>query len=200
MLNTNEAAKLLKTIQPYVGPIREAILGGFRYRHQRYAEELVNHSTRTRACLTNDLIVEHAKRALLPLGVRVFKVHNRVLFELPGGIIIHFKKLDKQLQTSNYPTLFSEQFYKQDDLPGIPKLLRLVAGFTTKDWVGIDGIYITLPSGTEIEWSMSLDMEPENLIQPIPTPQEKPNAQPRRTKRVRRKGGDERREGTGTDG
>lgn len=129
MLTQHSAERLLK---PYLGPIHEAILTGFRSRPARYAEDLSKHTARTRACLTNDLIIDAAKRILGPLGIGVFKVYSRILFIIPNVAIIHFKKLDVKMIARNYPTLFAIDWNRngQLELPGIPATLpRMVAGF-----------------------------------------------------------------------
>src|SRR5258708_1263335 len=111
MLNPKDAERLDKLLQPLYGIIREAILGGFRYRIRRYSEELTNHTPRTRASLTNDLIVvEFMKRELKKFGIRVFKMHNRILFDIQGQIILHFKKLNRALLSSNLQTEFAYAF------------------------------------------------------------------------------------------
>jgi hypothetical protein len=186
MQNNNEAVRLKKQLTPYFPALHEAILTGFRYCQRRHAEDASTHTPRTRASLSNDWIVEHAKRKLTPLGVRVFKMAGRILFEIDGIAIIHFKKLNRKLLSSNYPTLFARQFVGQQELPGIPSALpRLIAGFVpTRDWIGIDGIYVTLPNGDNVDEVWQIDQQPISL----PLPESDQNEQ-RKQKRVRRKGG-----------
>jgi hypothetical protein len=193
MLNNLESERLEKILRPIYGHIREAILGGFRYRQTRYSEELSNHTPRTRACLVNDLIVvEFMKRKLKEFGIRVFKIHSRILFDIRGEVILHFKKLDGNLLSSNLQTEFAYAFTRQKDLPGIPSTLpRLIAGYIpNRDWTAIDGVAVTLPRGTEILWSRSL-LDQSSVIQLQKTlkPEILKNEAPQEKRRIRRKGG-----------
>jgi hypothetical protein len=187
MLNKHEAEKLEKFLRPFYGPIHEAILGGFRNRLTRYSEELLNHTARTRACLTNDLIVvEFIKKELKPLGIRIIKRHGRILFDIQGQVLLHFKKLDRFLQSSNLQTEFAYAFIRQFDLPGIPSTLpRLIAGYIpSPDWTGILSVHITYPVGEEIVWSRSLTEKPEIIT----NQEEIKHVEKTRTRRFRGRG------------
>jgi hypothetical protein len=155
MLDQNNAAKILA---PYLSRIHEAILAGFRHR-QTYGEELTRHTPRTRASLVNDLIVDHARRRLAPLGVRAFSIQNRIVFDIRGELLLQFKKLNgRTLATSNYPTFFAQLFNQQQELPGLPaELPRLIAGFVpSRDWTKSEGVHITMPMGDDLAWSFPL--------------------------------------------
>jgi hypothetical protein len=201
MINDSEAARLEKLLGPIYAHIREAILEAFRYRQTRYAEELSTHTARTRASLLNDLIIfRFMQRKLREIGIRVFKINNRILFDIRGELILHFKKLNGQLQSSNLQTEFAYAFTRQQELPGIPtKLLRLVAGYVpSKDWTAITGVYVTLPKGNKVEWSRSLMDQADNITN---LPNQK-NEIPKRQRKLRRRGGDKSNpaEETGTGG
>jgi hypothetical protein len=189
MLISSEAERLENFLRPFYGPIREAILEGFRNRLKRYSDELVNHTARTRACLINDLIVvEFMKKKLKILGIRVFKRHGRILFDIRGQVILHFKKLDEFLQSSNLQTEFSYGFIHQMDLPGIPSSLpRLIAGYIpSADWTGIISAHVTYPKGKSIVWSYPLIGQPQTLN----NMEENSDANKTRKRRFRGKGGD----------
>jgi hypothetical protein len=185
MLNSSQE----NSIRPFFGQIREAILGGFTSRLKRYSGELINHTARTRACLINDLIVvEFMKNKLKDLGIRVFKRNGRVLFDIRGQVILHFKKLDEFLQSSNLQTEFAYGFVHQMDLPGIPsKLPRLIAGYIpSDDWTGIIAAHVTYPEGEKIVWSYPLIEQPQTLN----NMEEQSDAEKTRKRRFRGKGGD----------
>ena len=200
MLNDDDGFDEL--FRPICGPIREAILGGFRHYQQWYAEQMHNHNPRTRACLINDhIVVNFLRQKLRSLGIRVFKVHNRILFDIRGKALLHFKKLDKQLLSSNIQTEFAFAFTNQQELPGIPtQLPRFVAGYIpSSDWTAVTDVCITLPRGNRIEWARSLIQQPETLT----NQEEKTNEKQQPRRRFRRKGGDaghDPSQDTGTDG
>jgi hypothetical protein len=202
MLNKSAAERLEKVLGPLYGPIREAILKGFRYRQKRYAEELSNHTARTRASLINDLIVnEFLKLNLKQLGVRPFKVQNRILFDIQGEMILHFKKLNRHLQSSNLQTEFAYAFTQQMELLGVPSSLpRLVAGYVPSgDFVNITDVCVTLPKGKKVEWSRSLLEQAEPTI----NLEDHKNENPQRRRRLKRRSNDQQQkpnESTGTEG
>src|SRR6516165_312494 len=166
MINASESNRLDKLMTPIYGVLREVILKGFRYRQTRYSEELSNHTPRTRASLVNDLIImQFLRQRLEVFGIRPFRVHGRVLFDFRGEAILHFKKLDRHLLSSNLQTEFAFAFTRQQELPGIPsKLPRLIAGYIpSRDWTSIAEMHVTLPNGNKVEWSHSLLEEPQTL-------------------------------------
>jgi hypothetical protein len=207
MLNDSEAERLDKQLAPIYGIIREAILGGFRYRQKRYAEELPNHTARTRASLTNDLIVmDFMKRELKKFGVRVLRIHNRILFDVKGQLILHFKKLNRALLSSNLQTEFAYAFTRQRDLPGIPtRLPRIIAGYVpTPDWTGLEGVFVTWPNGNNVEWKRSLLEQAQKLTDLLEETDEQQRRDRKKQRRFRRKGDGgsppSPSEGTGTHG
>lgn len=159
MPHSKEALRPL--LQPYFKVLEQIIRDGFRYYFEAYASEIARHSKRTRATLINDHIVDCAKRLLPPGLVRSMLLQQRNLFSFGDNFMVHFKKMDRKKLASNIPTLFSIEFNKQLDLPGLPATLpRLVAGYVPKkDWSGVEDVFVTCPVGDEIEWFFDLPLE-----------------------------------------
>jgi hypothetical protein len=163
MLTQAQAQKLL---EPYLQTIKDSILLGFNYYHRRYADESHRHQARSRANLVNDHIVDNAYQRLTRFsGVRPLSVFGRRLFQIHDQLLLHFKKLDRQKHSSNYPTLFAMDFNKQLELPGLPATLpRLIAGFVpSRDWTRVEAVYITCPSGSRVAWFLDLTADTQQL-------------------------------------
>jgi hypothetical protein len=128
------------------------------------------------------------QKKLRHLGIRVIKRHGRILFDIQGQVILHFKKLDRFLHSSNLQTEFAYSFIRQFDLPGIPSTLpRLIAGYIpSPDWTGILSAHITYPNGNEIMWSYSLIGKPQILT----NQEETKDAEQIKKRRFRGRGGE----------
>lgn len=157
----HDEASLRPIITPHFKTIEGVIRDGFDYYHSRYADECFQHTTRSRASLINDHIVQHALQRLVPAGAHPVRLMQRRLFDFGGQFLLHFKKLNRQMMTSNYPTLFAMEFNRQYDLPGLPATLpRLVAGYIPlPDWSGIESVCVTCPDGNDVAWSINLSSE-----------------------------------------
>ena len=173
MLSQNQAHELLGP--DIIRAVTEIIEKANRHRLRVTAAEAGIIEPRTRASFMNDLMIHFAKRILPPLGATVLKCHNRIIFDIKGVALLTFKKLNKNRIGSNIPTQFALNFASQGDLPGIPSRLdRLVAGYTPNpDWSSFEGIFITLPNGKSVEWSLPLETASNLTEMPKPKINEK---------------------------
>jgi len=72
-------------------------------------------------------------------------------------LVVRFKKFDRKLGTSNYPTLTNRAWEYQLPLAGVPVLQRLNLGYQL-DITGmlVEYAYLTLPRGPITEWVWQL--------------------------------------------
>lgn len=187
--------KYLRAVLRPLYPILEQIVReGFRSYFVKYGHVAYTHSARTRASIINDEIVHLAKERLPDFGVRATSKMQRNLFDLGGACILHFKKLDSNMISSNYPTLFSLCFDRQMEFPGLPATLpRLKVGYIpTGDWTAIEAVFVTCPNGHGIDWFINLTEENLSTTtqpaaaptpEPAPTPYAKPIGKRQRIKR-----------------
>jgi hypothetical protein len=183
---------LRAALAPLFKIMEQIVREGFNFYFGQYGPVAFTHSPRTRASIINDHIVDLAKQRLPEYGVRPSKRMQRNLFDVQGNCVLHFKKLDRNKLSSNYPTLFSLEFNRQMELPGLPATLpRLKVGYVpTRDWSGIEDVFVTCPNGDRIEWFINLTEENlSTATQPIPTaaptPSINPNVKTRIGKRQR---------------
>jgi hypothetical protein len=124
-------SEVIQIIEPFLDPLYR--IGAMPF--ERYQAEYPNkplHSSRTRACIMYDLMVDQARQEFL--GVRDTEIIDRpngvTLLQVSERICVRFKKLDEDGLPSNYPTAAARNWEKGEDLPGIPSALqRLCLGY-----------------------------------------------------------------------
>lgn len=109
-------------------------------------------------------------------------IGGRFLLEVPGKLVVQFKKLTKDFHTSNNPTETSEKFDRQEPIEGFPIVPRLTVGYQLGHYgTAIAGIYLAFVVGRECVWyhdlqdggsSMVLDFRP-NAGRPSPAERER---------------------------
>jgi len=119
---------------------------------------------RTKACMVSDLINKYVQIELSGIdGVRFSKKYGCNYVIIKDQLTIKFKKMDKNLQTSNIPTQQVERFVCQrslwtdNEMP--PPVTNIFAGYT---WDSLHndctGIFITCPQGKTNKWYLELGL------------------------------------------
>lgn len=186
-MNQATAEKLLA---PFMSDLRDCVIDGFNDYHRQYAHVSYLHHPRTRACAIHDQISHYAKQRLLQFAeIHAIPTKLRNLFDLSGVAVFQFKKLSRQLQTSNLPTLFALEFNRQQplSLPGIPASLpRLFIGYVPRrDWTAVEGVFVTYSAGRNLIWSIDLTNSSKQLTPILPLQID--DQSKHRTRRVRAK-------------
>jgi len=149
---------LLKPMYPLLERI---VREGFKDYFAECRDALFKHTSRTRSTAVNDDIVALASQILPGLGFIERSVKGRRLFEFGDKFILHFKKLDRRMRHSNYPTLFALEFDKQAEIPGIiASTPRLIVGYVLNQFkTEIESVHITCPAGKGVDWSIDVTFE-----------------------------------------
>jgi len=178
-MNQSHAESILRD---YYQELRDIVLDGFGEYAQDYAHVSYKHHARTRATTIHDHIFALAKERLSKHSAfHQIPTTIRNLFDVAGILVIQFKKLNRNLRTSNILTQLTLAFNNQREvhLPGIPPTLpRLALGYVPKrDWTEVDGVYLTYSVGRTLLWYIDITQAgeqtaafPQNLpITPTPT-------------------------------
>lgn len=165
----------LAVLKPYIPMISQAINEAIS-EFDRDPLKLF-YCRRTRSSAINDLITHKAMAKFFNNpGVRVRTRSGCTYFIIRDRFLLRFKKLNKNLQTSNIPTNQSNLFLQQDSLfEELPDpMTNIFAGYT---WDtannNLSGIYLTCPLGKTNEWAYPVSLTVAEII-PItiksPTP------------------------------
>jgi len=106
-------------------------------------------SSRSRASVVNDLIVDRARMAFDGhLRAECLDINKMFVVAFQGGIAVRFKKLDEGFVASGIPTGQAMEFVRQGALPGIGDGIHLHAGYRLDEFeTELEGIYLTCPRG-----------------------------------------------------
>jgi len=150
----------------YVGSIRAGL---DKYAdHQHYSAEVkAIHTDSVKAQIRNNLIVHEAELRLSKLGGQVAfrRTRGRPLFIMRDVVRSSFKKLDENLQTSNYPTQQALDFNGQRlpdqriaiNFPVAPAVLtNIIAGYRYDAVESVYEIFIVCPKDEEHLWVLPL--------------------------------------------
>lgn len=154
-----------------IDPILESLYRIGAMPFSRYQAEYPNlelHSSRTRANILYDLMVDQARREFR--GVR-----NTELIDPPSGVVLlaiedrvclRFKKLDDDGLPSNYPTLAARDWENGEDLPGIPSSLqRLSIGYRlNKLQTAVRDVLISNTLAGRLLYDIVLEAPSENVF------------------------------------
>jgi hypothetical protein len=117
-------------------------------------------------------------------GVSVSNNRGFLTILIDDRLEIRFKKLDREMQSRNYPTEHQVRYQLQLRLAGMAEPTRATAGYQ----LGVDGklrdILIVCPRGKEVEWAFSIPVGDDNLLphsgtQTAPSEDEKPKVRPK---------------------
>lgn len=148
-------------LDPYKTRLRECVTHAWKDYESQYGPMRHIHTPRTRANIVHDHMVHHAKRLFeSDTDVSMYEVKGLFLVEIGGQLHVRFKKLDEDKRHHNYPTPQNLEFWEQLFLPGMPHLIRLVAGYELNDLqTDINAVYITCPNGSCNAWYFELENE-----------------------------------------
>ncbi len=167
MVISEAAAKTI--LDPYKARLRESVIQAWEDYESQYGHVRHIHTPRTRANIVHDHMVHHARRLFEgDDSVYMCEIKGLFLVQIDGQLLVRFKKLDEDKRHHNYPTPQNLEFWEQLDLPGIPHLTRLVAGYELNDLqTAINAIYITCPNGSCNAWDFELDEEtvPSEIVE-----------------------------------
>lgn len=157
MVISENAARTI--LDPYMVRLRECITLAWENYEYQYGLMRHIHTPRTRANIVHDHMVYHARRLFEgDTNVSMSEVKGLFLVEIGGQLLVRFKKLDEDKRHHNYPTPYNLEFWGQLDLPGIPHVTRLVAGYELNNLqTDINAIYITCPNGSCNAWHFELE-------------------------------------------
>ncbi len=195
-----------RALRAYYPTFCALVLDGFADYITEYAATSHKHSPRTRANLIHDHIFDRAKQKLSEHS-DFHRVQTKIrdLFDFADTLVLQFKKLTRNLRTSNILTQLTLDFNFQREvhLPGVPATLpRLTLGYVPKtDWTEVAGVYLTYCVGRRLVWYIDITQAgeqtaefPQNLpFTPIPTTTHVPAthiARKFRAKHPKRKSGD----------
>lgn len=163
-MSESEARKILN---PYENDIRECIQTGWNKYITYDPGHRAEHTSRTRANIIRDHIVaEVKKRFETKDGTYLFE-QNDGLFCLNIGnkLLIKFKKFDEEKKSCNIPTTQALDFIMQFDLPGLPSLTNLIAGYENNKYqTSVECISIAHPNGSSNDWYYNLDSPMADVI------------------------------------
>lgn len=162
-------------------------------------------TSRTRASFVNDHVLFLIRERLVPMsGIREFEHRGLRTIIIAERVMLRFKKLTRELSTSNIPTQQQQRFGYQLSLDGmehLAPLIKLTAGYVlNRIMTDIGDLHVTCNLGKSLVWSFPVplvavpDMGTVFTIEPTSN-----DAVPVRTRRVRAKQSeqnDERQSGT----
>lgn len=159
MVITEASARTI--LDPYKNQLRECVTQAWEDYESQYGLVRHIHTPRTRANIVHDHMVHHARRLFEgDAAVSMHEIKGLFLVEINGRLLVRFKKLDEDKRHHNYPTPQNLDFWGQLDLPGIPHLTRLVAGYELNNLqTDINAIYVTCPNGSCNAWHFELENE-----------------------------------------
>lgn len=149
--------------QSILGPYHGQLLGCVDEGWKQYSETLPFRlpliSPRGQANAVHEFMAEEARRRLGALdGVHIDEsTDNRFLINVRNRLLLRFKKLDKKLRTSNYPTQTALDFDAQREIDGLPECARLTIGYQLDRMRrNILGTYVVFGVSREPEWYYDL--------------------------------------------
>lgn len=128
ILTPDEAQTVLA---PYMGRLDRCVHAGWDFYNSQPADFKVTCTTRTRAGIVRDAMVDFAKREF-DGDPDVQFVYRRGLFlvMIQNQIVVRFKKLNPRFRSSNYPTQQAIQFMNAMlPLDGVPASMRCDVGY-----------------------------------------------------------------------
>jgi hypothetical protein len=112
-------------------------------------------TSRTRASVINDLVVQEAQSRLQKVpGVRISRLNGVFVATVQDTAMLRFKKLDKRYQSRSILTIAQQRMLYQLPLPGLPpEATGLVAGYRinaiTAEMLDVS---VTCPIGQRVKW------------------------------------------------
>jgi len=184
----SEAGEILK---PHLERFWNCIVGAWREYLQEYAHIKHVHTDRKRASILHDHMVDRARKEFQGVKGVHFLEGRLFLLSIDQQIIVRFKKLDDDMKSRNYPTLHALKFLQQLDIPGIPPVTRVEAGYQLNGLeTGIQAVLITCREGAKLEWFLELDRPAGNVADIVEMPIKPSPAGPDGPSRIKIKEGE----------
>jgi hypothetical protein len=173
---------------PYLALLRSCIEDGVRKvedREKKDPDFFHVYPSGARATITFWQIVDVAEARFRELdGVSVS--HNRgfLTILINDKIELRFKKLDKRMQSRNFPTRRQVVYQLQLRLVGMDEPTRATAGYQLNLDGTLKDVLVVCPRGNRIEWSFSIPVDGESIIahpevQIPPSDEDKPKVRPK---------------------
>jgi len=145
----------IQEMNSYLSLIRSSLLGGWAMWEELPDRHRMAMNPSARAAAVHSFIIDCASRMLLEADV--FDLSTLKLFVLKNKYSLRFKKFDGYLISKNQPTSQVESYRKQEQLPGVPSLHNLEAGYVL-DELGqkVLSTHIVCPNGKSNYWAMEL--------------------------------------------
>jgi hypothetical protein len=172
LLSVMSKSEIINRIGDHLSLLAKVVRTGFESIEHHYSDTAEVHTKRTTANLRYDHMIRTAKEILPKKDFHPIRAGRRSLFSFRDKILVQFKKLKRNLMTSNYPTKQADFFDKlgmvpSPSLPGIEESLPLISvGYVAKDAHGLEGIFITRVVNHKPEWAQRIDDEPTEEQQP----------------------------------
>lgn len=153
-----EHSTAIQDLNPYFGLIRDSMIGGWAMWEELPIKHRVAMSASARAIAVHDFTVDHAAKLLT--DAKVFDISTLKLFVFNSKYSLRFKKLDGALISRNQPTSQAKSFRNQEQIPGVPAVHNLEAGYVI-DSLGqnITSLHVVCPNGPSIYWGLELHQE-----------------------------------------
>jgi len=157
MIRTRDEA--LRILGPYLKRIERCIDRAWADLERMPTLIAAHMSPRSRACIVNDQTVLYAREEFQnDSGVAFLKGRGGLfLLGIAGAFLLRFKKLRSNLRSSNIHTQQSFAFVNQAEIPGLPDVTRINAGYIlNRMQTAIANKYVTCPVGKTIRWDIDL--------------------------------------------
>lgn len=154
-------SQVINSIGDHFPLFEKVVRKGFESHHRLYRDTAEVHSKRTQSNLRYDHMIRAALEELPRRLFRLIRAGKRTLFSYRGELLIQFKKLNRKVMTSNYPTPQAERFDLRgvvDGFPGLCEPLPLISiGYVAREGHGLEGIFITQIINHRPSWVERLD-------------------------------------------
>lgn len=147
-------------LKPHHGPLAASIDSAWARWDRGLSVHFPMPSRRTRPTILHDLIIDECRQRLgNAAGINIVSSQGRDLIVIDNVLLIHFKQLNRKLQSRNYPTDMAERFYAQEPLllPNVPDVCRVTIGYIPSTATNsISAIYALLQVRKTIAWSYEI--------------------------------------------
>jgi len=150
-----EHSTAIQELNPYLELIRDSMVGGWAMWDELPSKHRVAMSSSARAIVVHDFTIECASKLLT--DAKVFDISALKLFVFNNKFSLRFKKFDGSLSSRNQPTQQVRSFRSQEQLPGVPAMHNLEAGYVL-DGLGqnISSLHVVCPNGSSNYWGLEL--------------------------------------------
>jgi len=163
--------RLSEALQPHFEAANEIVKGALDDYEKLYPPAAkIAHDPSCRAHIKQRHMLTRAflYAAEHPETVKTFECNGLSGIICDQSFAFIFKKLDNELRSSNNTTDQIMNYRSQEDIPGIPAIYKLIAGYKEHDETGeCMGVYVTRPRGYGNNWRIRID---DDAVEPTTTP------------------------------